>query len=187
MIRVNLLADQTAHEHKRFAVPDITGVGLMCLAMSLLTAVAMGIWEFHIHRQIEAAAEKCAGLRTAELHLQEIKKQIEEQYRMMQNRRRRIDEIEGLREKQTDPLLLLNAILQSVPPDGDIWLTSLIQNSDNISIVGFTMNTEVIPDVMNNLGASGVFDTVDLQEIESQRQASKFSLLCSGTGKTQVE
>jgi Tfp pilus assembly protein PilN len=187
MIRVNLLEDQTAHEHKRFAVPDITGVGLICLAISLLTAAGMGTWEFHVHRQIEAATQKRAGLRTAELHMQEIKKQIEEYHRIKQNRRRRIDGIERLRKKQTDPLLLLNTILQSVPPDGDIWLTSLTQNSDNISIVGFTMNTEVIPDVMNNLGASGIFNTVDLQEIESQRQASKFSLLCSGSRKTQVE
>jgi hypothetical protein len=53
--------------------------------------------------------------------------------------------------------------------------------------VGFTQNTEVIPDFMSNLMASGIFGTVDLESIDSQKEASKFSLVCTSITKPQAE
>ena len=127
MIRINLLEDQTARAHKRYVPTVISGMGLICLSISLLTAAAMGIWRFHIHRQVAADIEKRNALRTVEAHLEKINGQIEEHRRVKQMRRRRIEGIEGLREKQAEPVLLLNIILQSIPRNGGIWLASLTQ------------------------------------------------------------
>jgi Tfp pilus assembly protein PilN len=95
--------------------------------------------------------------------------------KLKQLRQSRIDVIEKLKENQTGPVLLLNSVIQSIPRDGVLWLTAMTQKSDKIKIVGFTQQTEVIPDFMSNLTASGIFKSVDLEMIDSQKEASKFS------------
>jgi Tfp pilus assembly protein PilN len=153
----------------------------------VLAVGAMGSWSFYINRQITAGIEKRDQLRVEEARLQKLKKEIEKYQKMKELRQNRIDVIESLKENQQGPVLLLNTVLHSIPRDGDLWLTDLTQKSDSIKIVGFTRRTEVIPDLMSNLTASGIFSTVDLEEIESQKEASKFSLLCTSIIKPQAE
>jgi len=99
----------------------------------------------------------------------------------------RVDAIEQLRESQAGPLLLLNTVLLSIPQNGNLWLVSLSQKSNGVKIAGFAQRTEAIPDLMSNLIASGIFESVDLEEIESQKEASKFSLVCRSIKKTPEE
>jgi Tfp pilus assembly protein PilN len=187
MIKVNLLRDQTAGVHKTFASPAMSPMGLIYGAILLLATGAMGTWSFYIHRQVTAAVEKRTNLRTREARLHGVQKEIEKYQKMSHLLQSRIDVIEELKESQTGPVLLLNTVIQSIPPNANLWLTSLTQNSNNIKISGFAQQTEVIPDLMNNLLGSGIFDAVDLEEIESREGASKFSLLCRSIMKRPEE
>jgi Tfp pilus assembly protein PilN len=187
MIKVNLLRDQTARVRKAFVKPTVSRIGLIYLAIFLLAAGAMGTWTFYIHQQINAGIQKRNRLRIEEARLQALKKEIQRFEKLKQQRQSRIDVIEKLKEEQTGPVLMLNTILQSIPRDGVLWLTSLTQKDNSIMIVGYTQHTEVIPDLMSNLASSGFFKTVDLEMIESQKDASKFSLLCTSIRKTQAE
>jgi Tfp pilus assembly protein PilN len=78
-------------------------------------------------------------------------------------------------------------VIQSIPGDGVLWLTSLTQKAERIKIVGYTQRTDLIPDFMSNLTASGTFANVDLESIDSQKEASKFSLICTSLTKSQAE
>jgi Tfp pilus assembly protein PilN len=185
MIKVNLLRDQPARMRKQtFVKPTVSRMGLILTAIFLLVAGGMGSWYFYINNQVKTFTEKRNKLRIEEARLQALKKEIEKFEKMKRLRQSRIDVIEKLKEDQTGPVLLLNNVLQSIPQDGVMWLTSLTQKDDRIKIVGFAQNTEAIPDFMSNLTASGIFQVVDLEGIESQKDASKFSLICT-SAKTQ--
>jgi Tfp pilus assembly protein PilN len=175
MIKVNLLKDQTAQVRKSFVQPKVSRTGLTFLAIFVLAAAAMGTWTLYIRHQVQAA------------RLQVLRQEIVKYQKLKQIRQNRIDVIEKLKENQKGPVLLLNSVIQSIPKDGDLWLTSLNQVADQIKIVGFTQRTEVIPDFMVNLSATGFFQSVDLEVIERQKEASKFSLICVSLTKPQAE
>jgi Tfp pilus assembly protein PilN len=187
MIKVNLLKDQSAQVRKTFVKPTVSRIGLIFCAIFLLAAAAMGTWSFYVRQQIQTGTEKVKRLRKDEARLQDLKKEIDKYEKLKQLRQSRIDVIEKLKDNQTGPVLLLNNIIQSIPRDGVLWLTSLNQKADKIKIVGYTQQTEVIPDFMSNLTASGIFKSVDLEMIDSQKEASKFSLICTSITKPQAE
>jgi Tfp pilus assembly protein PilN len=187
MIKVNLLRDQTARVRKTFSGPTISRTGLIFVAILLLASAGMGTWWYSVKQEVRTCTEKRKRLRIEEQRLQSLKKEIEKFEKLKQMRQSRIDIIEKLKENQTGPVLLLNTVIQSIPSDGTMWLTSLAQKDDLIRLVGFTPNTDVIPDFINNLAASGYFKTVDLEQIESQKEASKFSLVCTSGKKHQAE
>jgi Tfp pilus assembly protein PilN len=187
MIKVNLLKDQTAQVRKTFAKPTVSRTGLIYLAIFVLVAGAMGTWYFYIQHQVQTGIERRQALKTEEARLQTLKKEIENYDKLKQLRQSRIDVIEKLKENQTGPVRLLNAVNQSIPQDRVLWLTAVTQKADRISIVGFTQQPEVIPDLMNNLTASGIFESVDLEFLESQKDASKFSLICMSPTKPKAE
>jgi Tfp pilus assembly protein PilN len=147
----------------------------------------MGAWTISIQHKITTGIEKRRVLRVEEARLETLKKEIEKYEKLKQLRQNRIDIIENLKENQKGPVLLLNTVIQSIPKDGVLWLTSVSQKSDHIKIIGFTQHPESIPDFMNNLAAHGIFQSVDLELIERQKEATKFSLICISITKPQAE
>jgi Tfp pilus assembly protein PilN len=188
MIKVNLLRDQAVRVRKTtFVKPTVSRMGLILVAIFLFVAGGMGGWYFYINNQVKAFTEKRNNLRIEEARLQALKKEIEKFEKMKQLRQSRIDVIEKLKESQTGPVLLLNHVLQSIPRNGVMWLTALTQKDDRIKIVGYAQDPEVIPDFMSNLTTGGIFQSVDLELIESQKDASKFSLLCTSAKNQPAE
>jgi Tfp pilus assembly protein PilN len=187
MIKVNLLKDQTTHAHKSFAKPTVSRMGLTLCAIFVLVAVGMGAWTMSVQHQIQTGIEKRDVLRVEEARLQTLQNEIDKYEKLKQLRQNRIDIIENLKENQKGPVLLLNVVIQSIPRDGVLWLTSVSQKSDTINILGFTQHPEVIPDFMSNLSASGIFQSVDLELIERQKEATQFSLICISKTKPQAE
>jgi type IV pilus assembly protein PilN len=187
MIKVNLLKDQATRTRKGFSTPQVSRVGLIFLAIAVLAAGAMGAWTYYIHQQIQTGAERRDNLRREEIRLQALKKEIAQFEKLKQSRQSRIDVIEQLKANQTGPVLLLNKVLQSIPRDGAVWLSSLTQKADSIKLIGYTQHPEMIPDFMSNLMTCGIFQSVDLESLESQKDASKFSLICIGGKKPQAE
>jgi Tfp pilus assembly protein PilN len=187
MIKVNLLRDQTARVRKTFTGPTISPTGLIFFAIFLIAAAGMGSWCYYVKLQVATGTEKRAKLRIEEARLKSLQKEIEKFEKLKQMRQARIDVIEKLKENQTGPVVLLNTVIQSIPQDGSLWLTNLTQKDDRIKLVGFTQNTDVIPDFMSNLAASGYFKAVDLEQIEAQKDASKFSLLLVSQNRSQAE
>ncbi len=187
MIKVNLLKDQATRTRKSLAGPNVSRVGLIFLAIAVLAVGVMGAWTYYIGQQIQTGKARRETLRREEARLQALKKEIAQFEKLKQSRQSRIDVIEKLKANQTGPVLLLNKIIQSIPRDGALWLTSLSQKTDTVKIVGFTQHPGVIPDFMSNLMTSGIFQSVDLELIENQKDASKFSLICIGGKKPQAE
>jgi len=187
MIKVNLLKNQTARASKAPAQAEMSRMGMLCAAIFLLAAGSMSIWSYCIQRQVAAAMEKRDHLRTREAHLQELNKEIEHCRKTKRLHQNRIDFLEQLKKRQADPVLLLNAVIQGIPRKRHIWLISLTQKSDGVRIAGFSRQIQAIPELMNNLAVSGIFGSIDLEEIESLEEVSKFTLLCTRIKNTGVE
>lgn len=187
MIKVNLLKDHAIRPRKTPATPKASRMGLILLSIVVLVAGAMGFWTLRVRRQVQTGKERREELRREEARLQTLKKEITKFEKLKQQRQSRIDVIEKLKANQTGPVLLLNKVIQSIPRDGALWLTSLSQKSETIKIIGYTQHTEVIPDFMSNLMTCGIFQSVDLELIEAQKDASKFSLVCISGKKPQAE
>ena len=179
MIKVNLLKDPTARvHHKAFVKPTVSRAGLAFVAIIVLVAGGMGAWYFSLKVQAKTLTEKRNKLRIEEARLSELKKELTKFEEIKRQRQNRIDVIEKLKQQQTGPVLLLNHVIQSIPRNRLLWLTNLTQKDTNIKIVGFTEQIEAIPDFMTNLTETGFFQSVDLETIERQKEASRFSLLC---------
>jgi len=187
MIKVNLLKDQTVQTRRTFVKPTVSRIGLIFSAILILAVSGMAAWTLSVQHQIKTGIDKRRVLRAEEARLQSLQKEIEKYEQLKRLRQNRIDVIENLKENQKGPVLLLNTVIQSIPKDGMLWLTSVSQKSDNIKIVGFTQHPEVIPDFMNDLALSGFFRSVDLELMERQSEATKFSLICVSTTKPQAE
>jgi Tfp pilus assembly protein PilN len=178
MIKVNLLKDPTARMHKAFVKPTVSRAGLAFVAIIVLVAGGMGAWYYILNTQAKNLTEKRNKLRIEEARLTELKKELTKFEEISRQRQNRIDVIEKLKQQQTGPVLLLNHVLHSIPRNRLLWLTSLTQKDNNVKVVGYAQQIEAIPDFMTNLAETGFFISVDLEGIESQKDASRFSLLC---------
>jgi Tfp pilus assembly protein PilN len=187
MIRVNLLRDRTAPKRRLLPKMTVSQMGLICGLVFLLATGGMGAWYVRLGRQVNACREKQRVLRAEDARLAGLKKEVARYERMKQLLAGRIDVIEQLKEKQKAPVLLLNHIIQSMPPNGALWLTQLAQKDDRVRIIGYTEHTEVLPDFMSNLASSGIFQTVDLELMETQKDATKFSIVCASPNRETAE
>jgi Tfp pilus assembly protein PilN len=189
MIKVNLLRDHTVRKRKSFAKPTASFMGniLLIICLFLLAAGAMAAWTYHINRQIDDGMIKRADLRRANDELKRLNVEIAQYVKLKSQLEERTKAIDKLQEERSGPVLLLNAVIHSIPLNADLWLTSLTQKAENIKIIGYTPHAEIIPDLMNNLTISGFFTGVDLELIERTNEISKFSLLCTSAKKHKAE
>ena len=178
MIRINLLRDQTLRVRKAVIRPTVSRMGLVLAVIFTLVVVALGSWFYSVDRDIKVLAAKRDGLRIENDRLMSMKRELAEFEKLKRLRESRIEVIEKLKESQSDPVVLLNLVIRSIPRQPSLWLTTLEQQADRVQIVGFAERSEVIPDFMNNLTRSGFFKSVDLESIDEEADAAKFSLVC---------
>jgi type IV pilus assembly protein PilN len=187
MIKVNLLRDQAVRVRKTTVKSSAFGMGLVFLALLLILFGGLGTWWYSIHREVNDLTETRDRLRAENTRMQALKKEVDRYEKLKLLRQSRIDIIEKLKDNQTGPVQLLNHLILSIPHDSSIWLTLLDQKGDRIQIVGYALRPEAVPDFLSNLTATGFFKSVDLELLESDKEATKFSLLCLSTRKQPTE
>jgi type IV pilus assembly protein PilN len=187
MIKVNLLRDHTAHAHKAFAKPTVSRMGLILLVVFLLAAGTLWYWTSDVNQQIADRTERRAQLRKDNEELKRLNAEIDKYTKLISQLNERTRAIDEIQHERSGPVLLLNAVIRSIPPSADLWLTSLTQKSESIKITGSTLQADAIPDLMNNLTASGFFSSVELELIERNNDHLTFSLFCASANKSQSE
>jgi len=198
MIKVNLLKNVSdgAHKHKKssVSVPKLGGgsggggslLWIWGVAHLLALAVLGFMWQ-RAGKNIETAKREQAELRQEEQRLQAMRQELVKFEELKAQRQSRIDAIQRLKEAQKGPVSLLNAIIQAVPPKGSLWLTLLEQKEREITVKGATRTPEVLPDLMNNLTGSGLFASVDINEIKRNEGVSDFTITCTGNQPVPAE
>ena len=189
MIKVNLLRDQTARARKpALAVePEVSRTGLLLVALFGVLALGIGASWYYLNGQITVLKDRQTKLRAESERLRGLKKEMEAFEKLKKLRQSKIDVIEKLKESQTGPVLLLNHVIQSIPRDSALWLTVLEQKGDRISVGGYALRGEAIPSFMTNLSVTGFFSSVDLELLEEEKDAARFSLVCMSKRKVAAE
>jgi Tfp pilus assembly protein PilN len=183
MIKVNLIVDHTMRGRRVSVTPKVSRMGLVYTAVLLVIAAGLGAYWYILDRQVNTLTDTRDRLRAEDQRLKGLKAKLAQFEKLKQVRQSRIDVIERLKESQTGPVLLLNHVIQSIPRDGQLWLTTFSQKGERVQIVGFALHSDVIPDFMSNLATTNVFKSVELELIQEDKEAAKFSLLCVTTQK----
>jgi Tfp pilus assembly protein PilN len=187
MIRVNLLRDQTARVRRSAVKPTVSRTGLLMLLAFLVVAGGLGTWWWSLTTQVEQQRTKRDQLRLDSAKLEGLKKQLDQYEKKKALRQSRIDVIEKLKENQTGPVRLLSHVIESMPAGESVWLTLLDQKGDRVQITGYAVRGESIPGFLSNLSRSGFFKTVDLESMEDDKTAARFSLVCTVARKATAE
>lgn len=181
MIRINLLPHR---EEKRKARRQ-----QFYVLLGLVTVLAGLIWFLGfsvINRQIAVQSEKNEFLKreitSLDKEISEINK-IQEQTNALLARKR---VIEALQANRTETVHLFNELAKQVPEG--IYLRTLTQKGQHISIAGYAQSNARITTLMNNLDASPLLERSTLVETKSElvanRRLNAFSITTAITRQT---
>lgn len=179
MIKINLLPERP---RRRFAIalPTLPGLGLLFGALFVLVIVLVGGYWFWLNAEGRSLA---AEITRMDAEIARYKAAIAEGTRFKKEKEeleRRVALIEAIARNQARPIYLLDALVDTVPPD--IWLTSLEEKEQVLKIVGSAFSTTAVADFMTNLKASGKFRDVDLlvakQDLAKTPRVVTFEVTC---------
>lgn len=182
MIKINLApADRRRRRglQFQFALPTFN-LGVLFAAMYIATVVLVGgYWAYRwgtaarLAAQVERDEKELAALKVTIGQGQKIK----EQWADLQNRIKAINE---LTKNQGRPIQLLDAFLDTVPPD--LWIMSLQESASLLRISGTAFSPTAVADFMANLRRSGKFKDVDIlvarQDLAKNPHPVTFDVTC---------
>ena len=147
MIRVNLLATQTAGRH---------GETWWQLSLTLVALLVLALVGARLHnvQSIQLAAQH-AEQRQLEADLQALQPLLKQAARLETEKaelERKASVIGGLRDARRQPARLLAAISQSLPEH--LWLDAVRDTDEGLEITGKSFDNEGIAAFMENLGAA---------------------------------
>lgn len=155
MIRVNLLGTDRARARTRAGLSEANKIALGCGLIMLLAAGYIG-WTFWTMRQDEARLNQ--ELAATEQEAQRLRGVLSEVQRFEAQRAaltQRVALIEQLRRGQTGPVHMLDEISRALPER--LWLVTLTQKGDEVSIEGRTTTLSALTDFVANLQNSQYF------------------------------
>lgn len=170
MIRVNLLGEEKKRK-KRSAMPSITlapaGGGMILGLLLGVILIAGGVQWFRLGKLKDQTVE--LDKQIAELNREKAElAQVQSQYETFSKRKElltaRINVIEQLKAQQAGPVILLNALANSVSAQDTMWLISMEKKADKLTLNGTALSMKAVADLMTRLLATKQFKTVDLKE-----------------------
>ena len=185
MIKVNLLRDHASPVEKKKsggAKSQTSPAGLLYIVGAIAAVAISGyLWVDSGNTLKNATAEKQRLEREVKA-MEDMRRLLQELEQKKQERQSRISTIEGLLESQKGPVILLNTVIQAIPQNRDLWLTLLEQTNTGVKVSGETRVPEAVPDFMDNLRNSGIFSSIDIEQLERRPadEISTFSILCAG-------
>ncbi|MBI1746095.1 MAG: PilN domain-containing protein [Acidobacteria bacterium] len=183
MIRINLIRDRTVALKRPTIEPKFTRLGGLMFVIVFLNLAGLGWWYRSLILERAARLSQQEKLDSEATRLKTIYDKVKDHEKQKKQLDERIDIIEKLKESQVGPVELLNKVKASVPEQ--MWLTSLAQTADAISIDGNFLREEVLPMFIKNLELTRYFTNVDLNFYEKEREGDRhrFSLRCQVANK----
>jgi len=189
MIRINLLGGpRQKRGNASVSMPDMasaaTHPALLMVAALVIGAIANGAYYIHLVNQRDRIARAMVVADTENKRLSAVKTAYEQAEKQKENYKRRVDVIEQLRQNQSGPVKLLDAIGQTVSSTDAVWLSNLNAEKDNvIKIQGLALTPTAVANLMRNLEKTGYFKSVEIQETVQddqikEIQAFQFTLTC---------
>ncbi len=183
MIRINLLQSVTERQggavvavDKRVSSP-MSRLLLMGIAVFVLTTAVIGLDIIWTSRAKAAAEAELAEQQKKEKELEAVIKEQKELEAKIQNIDLRIEAIKKLRNSQAGPSAVLEAIRERIGMTPDIYLESVDQKGDQLTIKGSSPNESAVTQFGRSLEfSSGLFSNLSIEtqrkEIANQRASA---------------
>jgi type IV pilus assembly protein PilN len=176
MIRINLLAaDKPEATKKKAAAAPGAVQAYMILALFAGGALlaSLGLWWIKT-TNIKELEEKIAAAQKRQAELQAIKVQVEAFERRKRILDAKVKLIEQLKAQQSGPVHMLDEISKSLPDF--VWLTTLDQVGNQITMGGESSGLTSVADFIQNLQRSGWFPKVDLVSSQESNNVITFQI-----------
>ena len=155
MIRINLLAVEREAKKKSATFQSGQKVTVACGLVLLLTAGGIG-WRYWLLAAESAQLDTdIATAQTEATRLHGIIQQVQAFEQQKAQLQQRVVLIEQLRKSQSGPVHMLDQLSRSLPPM--LWLTTLKQEDNTITIDGKSTTQTGVSDFVGNLESSGYF------------------------------
>lgn len=155
MIRVNLLGTDRARARTRAGITEAQKIAIGVALIMLLTAGYIG-WRYWSMDEEQARLEQ--ELTAAEQEAQRLRGVLTEVQQFEAQRAaltQRVALIEQLRQGQTGPVHMLDEISRALPER--LWLVTMTQKGDEVTIEGRTTTLSALTDFVANLQNSQYF------------------------------
>jgi type IV pilus assembly protein PilN len=180
VIRINLLAVERGAAKRTTLIPAAQRVTVGASLILVAGALAIGWWFWSLGRTSRQLDEEIVKAETETQQLRSVLAQVQKFETQRAQLQQRVTLIEQLRQGQTGPVHVLDAISTAIPER--LWLTDLAQATDVLTITGNTTSLTGVSDFVANLEASGWFkrpvDIVDTQMSQDAKTGDlvKFSV-----------
>jgi len=183
MIRINLLPrEEKGHREVNINLPKL-GELFLPIAVLLVVGLAIGGTAFAQRSRIQQLTQQIAKV---DEESRALAPQIERVNRLAQERAEldlRLGIISKLEHGRTVGVHILDEAANCMPDH--LWLTSLLQDGDAITLEGETFSNLVVSDFMSRLEHSSLFAGVELEYAERSQfgdhEVVKFRLQCRVT------
>lgn len=184
MIRINLLPHR-AEKRKALRLQFYAFAGVV----AVLAGIVWFIGFSYLNNQIEQQTEKNSFLQSEivalDKQIDEIKK-LKEQTDLMLSRKQ---VIESLQANRSETVHLFNELVNQLP--GGIYLRSIKQEQQKITLVGHAQSNARVSTLMHNLDESPVFERPVLIEIKAvtvaKRRMNEFIMHIHFTRQTRTD
>ncbi|MGB8581183.1 MAG: PilN domain-containing protein [Candidatus Sulfotelmatobacter sp.] len=193
MIKINLL-ESSKGKNKRggsnapsmptMEMGDMGSPKLKVLVVLILAgAVNFSYW-YRLDRQGKAIAVQIQAAEQKTRELSDVKARYLERQTQANNYKRRVDVIDSLRNAgQTGPVNLLAMLGETVNGTEAVWLKSMDDTGNTVSLEGTSLSTDAVATLLANLQKTGFFKNVEIKETYQDdsikdMQAFQFTLTC---------
>ena len=190
MIRINLLGVPKAKRGKRGGAASLPGVGggapnMLVVVLVLLAIGAGGNWYYYNTLQKDAIKlqNQIDEAKRENLRLADIKARYLELEKQKDLYERRGIVIHQLQENQRGPSMLLSMIGDTVNKSDAVWLNSMREDGNNITLDGMALSVDAVANLMRNLKSSGYFKNIEIKttfqdDTVKDMSAFSFMLIC---------
>jgi type IV pilus assembly protein PilN len=162
MIRINLLGQARPKATKQ-AVPLEATIQVLFLVVAVaLAAVILGVTYFQQKRELDNTNKRIAALQAEKQSLQQIKQDVDRFQSEKNVLQQRIDVIETLQKNRTGAQELLQMVASTVVRVDALWLTSLTDNGNSLSVEGEAGTIDAVANFLTEMKRSGYFSQVEI-------------------------
>ena len=158
MIRINL-APPPAKRGLGLSIPGFN-LGMLFGGVALGLVLVLGGWWWSLSAEIKRLNTEIAENKKQAEQLKVVIAEGQRFRRDTETLERRVNAIELVAGRQTRPVYLLDAVLDTLPKD--LWLTRMEEKGTQLRFAGTTYSATALADFMTNLKTNGKFKDVDI-------------------------
>lgn len=176
MIRINLLTADRQAPKRGLNIPAAHRVTIVASVILLGTALGIGWWFWSLRQTSLGLDAAIAQAESETQQLRSVLAQVQKFEARKAQLQQRVTLIEQLRRGQSSPVHVVDELGKAVPER--LWLTTLAQKGDELTISGMTTSLTGVSDFVANLEISSAFKRpVDIIDSEMSKDAKTGDLV----------